>query len=33
MVETKGKVHIVTQYDDIEPKLVSEAFTCLTKDE
>ncbi|KAL6330235.1 hypothetical protein AAG906_040157 [Vitis piasezkii] len=27
------EVHIVTQYDDAEPKSVQEALTCLTKNE
>ena len=31
--EIEREVHIVTQYDDVEPKLVQEALTCLTKDE
>ncbi|RVW58696.1 hypothetical protein CK203_113172 [Vitis vinifera] len=29
----EGEVHIVTQYDDAEPKSVQEALTCPTKDE
>ena len=29
----EGEVHIVTQYDDVEPKSVQEALTCPTKDE
>ena len=31
--ETEGKIHIVTQYDDVEPKSVQEALTCQAKDE
>ena len=31
--EIEREVHIVTQYDDVEPKSVQEALTCLTKDE
>ena len=31
--EIEGEVHIVTQYDDVEPKSVQEALTCLIKNE
>ena len=31
--EIEREVHIVTQYDDVEPKSVQEALTCPTKDE
>ncbi|RVW73908.1 hypothetical protein CK203_056342 [Vitis vinifera] len=31
--EINGEVHIVIQYDDVEPKSVQEGLTCLTKDE
>ena len=31
--EIEGGVHIVTQYVDVEHKLVQKAFTCPTKDE
>ena len=31
--EIEEEVHIVTQYDDVEPKLVQEALNCPVKDE
>ena len=29
----EGKVHIITQYDDVDPKSVQKTLTCLAKDE
>ena len=31
--EIEQEVHIITQYDDVEPKSVQEALTCPTMDE